>query len=125
MVKWLDHASRDSVTRLLLVYIIIYTIPATGLYHVVVTACDALYLVFQGGASLFVVFVDFWLPVLLGNTLGGVLLVAVVNYAKTSQRRFSEKTRAPKLSLREWLFGWHVGRPRVPVSKDDTDVKTK
>ncbi len=117
---WLDHASRDSATRLLLVYVIIYTIPATGLYHVVVTACDASYLVFTGHAGLIPVVVHFWTPVLLGNTLGGVFLVAVVNYAQTGERHFLSDYRET-LSLREWVLGWHAGRPKVSLREDGGD----
>ncbi len=119
---WLDHASRDSASRLLLVYIIIYTIPATGLYHVVVTACDASYLVFTGHAGLVAVTVDFWIPVLLGNTLGGVILVAVVNYAQTGERHFLSDYRE-KLSFGEWVLGWHAGRPKVSLTEDERDSK--
>lgn len=101
---WLDHASRDSTTRLLLIYVIIYAIPASKLYHVVVSACDALYLFFRGEVGLLPAAWEFVLPVLLGNTLGGVVLVALVNYAGTRQRRAPEDPR-PELSVREWLFG--------------------
>lgn len=101
---WLDHASRDSTTRLLLIYVIIYAIPASKLYHVVVSSCDALYLFFRGGVALLPAIWEFVLPVLLGNTLGGVVLVALVNYAQTRQRRAPSDPR-PELSVREWLFG--------------------
>ncbi|MFC4245407.1 formate/nitrite transporter family protein [Natribaculum luteum] len=119
---WLDHATRDSTARLLLIYVVIYLIPATGLYHVVVTACDGLYLVFYGGVALSTVFVDFFLPVLLGNTVGGVVLVALLNYAQTKERRFPmRETRGPDLSNAEWLFGRIAGRSRVPPRSETAD----
>ena len=76
-----------------------------------VTACDALYLLFTGGAGLVPLVAEFWLPVLLGNTVGGVVLVAVVNYAQTGQRRIPTRDSGQsKLSIREWLVG-RSGRP--------------
>lgn len=116
---WLDHATRDSTSRLLLIYGIIYLIPATGLHHVVVTACEAMFLVFSGEAGLWVVFVDLFLPVLFGNTIGGVVLVALLNYAQTRERRFPKhEERGPTLSRSEWLFGSLAGRTRVPTTAE-------
>lgn len=116
---WLDHATRDSTSRLLLIYGIIYLIPATGLHHVVVTSCEAMFLVFSGAAELSVVFGELFLPVLFGNTIGGVVLVALLNYAQTRERRFpKQEERGPTLSRSEWLFGSLAGRSRVrPASE--------
>lgn len=125
-VVWLDHAARDTITRLVLIYIAFYTISAVDLYHVVVTACDALYLVLVSKTGLIPVFVDFWLPVLLGNTIGGVFLVALVNYAQTSKRRFPEyETRGPELNLSEWIFGHHAGRQRAAKKPNETDENSE
>jgi formate-nitrite transporter family protein len=115
-VVWLDHAARDTITRFVLIYFVFYTISAGNLYHVVVTASDALYYVFIGDAQLSVVFFEFWLPVLLGNTIGGVFLVTLVNYGQTQERRTpAEESRIP-LSTKEWLFGAKSkskGKPRA------------
>lgn len=116
---WLNHATRDSTARLLLIYGIIYLIPATGLHHVVVTSCEAMYLVFSGAADLAAVSVHLFLPVLLGNTVGGVFLVALLNYAQTRERRFPEQQeRGALLERSEWLFGSLVGRSRVPPATE-------
>jgi formate-nitrite transporter family protein len=88
-----------------LIYFVFYTISAGNLYHVVVTACDALYYVFIGGATLSVVFAEFWFPVLLRNTIGGVFLVTLVNYGQTQERRVPTQETRPPLSTREWIFG--------------------
>jgi Universal stress protein family. len=57
------------------------------------------------------------LPVLLGNTLGGVLLVTVVNYYQTSERRLEidQFANVRRLSSREMLLGNVAGRSYVPV----------
>lgn len=111
-VVWLGHAVQDSVTRLLLIYVVFYTIVTAELYHVVVTAADALFAVFVGNVGVLTVFWEFWLPVLLGNTVGGVVLVALVNYGQTERQRYPE---IRELSTREWLFSWRGGRDRDPI----------
>lgn len=119
---WLDHATQDSTARLLLIYGIIYLIPATGLHHVVVTSCEAMFLVFSGAASLTAVAADLFLPVLLGNTVGGVVLVALLNYAQTRERRFPKKQeQGAKLTRAEWLLGSFAGRSRVKPVPESTD----
>jgi len=104
-VVWLEHAVRDSVSRVLLVYIVIYTIPATGLYHVVVSFCDVAYLVFVGRESLLTGLWEFVIPVLFGNTIGGVFLVTVLNFGQLSRSLPPEIARQETLSLRKWLLG--------------------
>lgn len=116
---WLDHTSRDTVTRFLVIYLAFYAISALDLYHVVVTAADAMYLIFTGSAAILPSTVDFWIPVLLGNTIGGVFLVTLVNYAQTGERRFPERAeRGPELSIREWVIGRRADRSHVPISDD-------
>jgi nucleotide-binding universal stress UspA family protein len=60
---------------------------------------------------------EFVIPVLLGNTIGGVLLVTVVNYYQTSERRLDVEhfENVRRLSTREWLLGNLAGRSYVPV----------
>ncbi|ADJ16911.1 MULTISPECIES: formate/nitrite transporter family protein [Halobacteriales] len=121
-VVWLGTAAQDTIARLLLIYSVFYMIAAAELYHVVTAAADALFFVFLDVPSpgLLVVFYDFWLPVLLGNTVGGVFLVALVNYGQTEQRRFPE---VRELSAREVLFSWKGGRshttPRPYVEENE------
>ena len=86
-VVWVGFASTDSVTRLLVVYLAFLAIPLGNLYHVVVSFTEVVYLLFAarlglytGDLSLVTGVTGFVLPVLLGNTLGGVVLVTLVNY---------------------------------------------
>ena len=70
------------------------------------------FLVFLGAASPVAAFVDFFVPVLIGNTVGGVVFVALVLYAMTAERRLPDPAcRRPELSVPEWLFG-RLGRAR-------------
>jgi formate/nitrite transporter FocA (FNT family) len=124
-VVWVDYASRDTVSRFVLVYVAFLAIPFGNLYHVVVSATEMAYLVFLGELALSVGVSEFVIPVLLGNSVGGVVLVTVVNYFQTTERRV-ESARAGgvkrQLSVRESLFGGFVGRSYVPViGEDDAD----
>jgi formate/nitrite transporter FocA (FNT family) len=119
-VVWLDFASRDTISRFFLVYIAFLMIPLADLFHVVVSFTELMYLVYLGEAALTSGMVYFVFPVFLGNTIGGVLLVTVVNYFQTTERRLEsarEDGIERQLSLREWLGGSRVGRTYVPVDK--------
>jgi formate/nitrite transporter FocA (FNT family) len=117
-VVWVDYASRDTISRLVLVYVAFLAIPFGNLYHVVVSTTEMAYLVFQGELALTDGVWEFVLPVLLGNSLGGVALVTVVNYFQTTERRV-EAARSEdfkrQLSVRETLLGGFVGRSYVPI----------
>jgi len=116
-VVWVDYASRDTISRLVLVYVAFLAIPFGNLYHVVVSSTEMVYLVFQGELALAVGVWEFVLPVLLGNSVGGVALVTVVNYFQTTERRVEEARSEDfkrQLSLRESLLGGISGRAYVP-----------
>jgi len=116
-VVWINFAARDTVSRLLVVYLAFLAIPMGNLFHVVVSFTEVVYLALVTGTNPAPALVGFVLPVLLGNTIGGVVLVTVVNYYQTSDRRLEiERFRnVRRLSLREWLAGSLAGRSYVPV----------
>lgn len=123
-VVWLDYAVRDSISRVILVYVSFLAIPAGNLFHVVISLTETMYMVFHGAVGIVTGLWSFVLPVLLGNTLGGVLLVTIVNYFQTTEKRLeSARFEGSKrqLSLGEWLFGGLVGRSYVPVIHEDED----
>lgn len=108
---WLDHAARSVIARIFIVFFIMYLVPAMGLFHIITSMCDALYLFFQGGAALWPLAWNLLLPILLGNTLGGVLLVAILNYGLTEEHIIPEETgERDKLSMRELFLGGPIGR---------------
>ncbi len=116
-VVWLDYASQDTTSRLLLIYIAFLAIPLGNLFHVVVSATEAMFLLFRGELALATGAFEFVLPVLLGNTIGGVLLVTVVNYFQAVERKYQEQNY--QLSVREMLFGKHVGGDYAPPETSD------
>jgi len=116
-VVWINFAARDTISRLLVVYLAFLAIPMGNLFHVVVSFTEVVYLALVTGANPLPALGGFVLPVLLGNTLGGVVLVTVVNYYQTSDRRLEIERfqNVRRLSLREWLVGSLAGRSYVPV----------
>lgn len=117
-VVWVEYAARDTISRLVVVYLAFLAIPMGNLFHVVVSFTEVVYLVIQGQLALATGMTNFVLPVLLGNTVGGVVLVTVVNYFQTSEKRLEEARLEGfdrRLSVPEWVLGRAVGRSYVPI----------
>ncbi|MFW6316973.1 MAG: universal stress protein, partial [Halorubrum sp.] len=107
------------------VYLAFLAIPLGNLYHVVVSFTEVLYLLFAqslglytGGITIVGGLTGFVLPVLLGNTVGGVVLVTLVNYFQTSEERLEEarfEGMTRRLTVPEWVLGRAAGRSYVPI----------
>jgi hypothetical protein len=83
---------------------------------------EVLYLVFLGEASLVAGLVGFVLPVLPGNTVGGVVPVTVVKYFQTTEERLDIARRDGadrRLTGREWLVGTSYERSYVPEQPEE------
>ena len=118
-VVWIDYSLRDGIARLAIVYLAFLAIPYGNLYHVVVSWTEMLYLATAGDLSVVVGIREFVLPVLLGNSVGGVVLVTVVNYFQTTERRLATARAGDirPLSAREWFLGGLVGEDRSYVPR--------
>jgi len=117
-VVWVEYAARDTISRLAVIYLAFLCIPLGNLYHSVVSFTEMVYLFLHGNVGLAVGMFDFVVPVFLGNTAGGVILVTVVNYYQTSEHRLGQmggSRRISRLTSAEWLFGRWVGRSYVPL----------
>lgn len=102
---WLVHAARDTISRFFIIFMTMFLIPAGELFHCVVGAFEIFYLVFKGIENLGSVMINFFFPVVFGNTIGGVIFVAFVNYGMTSEREIPTYDFREKLSIKQWLFG--------------------
>jgi len=113
----MNFAARDTITRLAVVYLAFLCIPLANLFHVVVSFTEAVYLMLVGDLALLLAMTDFVLPVMLGNTVGGVVLVTIVNYYQTTEDRLETARfeHVRRLSVREWLLGNLAGRSYVPL----------
>ncbi|MFH5886069.1 formate/nitrite transporter family protein [Halalkalibaculum sp. DA3122] len=125
---WLTHAVRDAMARIAIVFILMYLIPIADLFHCIIGACEVLYLIFQGLAG-WGQFGYFFSAVTLGNTVGGVILVAILNYSQTRQSRFPDRDCGQlELTWKEWLFGRNTTLPdfiRRPHSNQDQEEETE
>jgi formate/nitrite transporter FocA (FNT family) len=111
-IVWLVHATDNSVTRFLTVFLVTYVLAIADLAHCVVGACEVLYLVFTGGASWSTFWWGFFAPATAGNTVGGVLMVAVLNFARTSTADIDCDCRRRRLPWDVWLLGPMARRRR-------------
>jgi formate/nitrite transporter FocA (FNT family)/nucleotide-binding universal stress UspA family protein len=117
-VVWVEYAARDTISRVLVVYLAFLTIPLGQLFHVVVSFTETMFLVFSGQVGLIAGMGGFVLPVLVGNTIGGVALVTVVNYFQTTENRLQTarfEGAKRQLTPRERVIGGIAGRAYVPV----------
>jgi formate/nitrite transporter FocA (FNT family) len=62
-----------------------YLIAAGGFTHIVAGSFEAFLLVVDGQLGVWRMLVDFTVPVLLGNVIGGTALFAVLSYAQVMQ----------------------------------------
>lgn len=104
---WLVHSGRDSVSKILSVFILMYFIGVGGFFHVITSSVEVFFLSFRTDVSFLSIFPNFILPVLLGNTIGGVIFVAVLNWAMFAEHEDSEifERYGERLPWREWAFG--------------------
>lgn len=105
---WLTHAVREATARVWIIYGIFLLIPTAGLFHVITGFVEVVFGVYVGAGSWGQAFA-FLAAVGLGNTLGGVVLVALLNFGQTRERRVPEGSELAELSWREWLFGFRTG----------------
>jgi len=82
-VVWLVASARDTMSQLLLIWAPVFLIPATGLVHCIAGSSELMISVFGGETSWGEFLVGFLLPATLGNAIGGVILVTLLNYGQT------------------------------------------
>jgi len=85
LMVWLLPASEGS--KLHVIIILTYVISLGGFAHIIAGSVDVLYLVNIGSVSWLTYFVGFMLPTLIGNIVGGVSLVAVLNFAQVASEK--------------------------------------
>jgi formate/nitrite transporter FocA (FNT family) len=84
MVWMLPAAHREQVP---IIVVMTWLVGVGGLAHIIVGSVEVAYLVARGAATWGDYLARFVTPALLGNTLGGVTLVAALNHAQVVQNR--------------------------------------
>ena len=79
---WLLPAAEQA--RLQIIIILTYLVGLGGLAHIIAGSVEALYVVTLGLYPWAAYWGQFMVPTLLGNILGGVTLVAALNYAQVA-----------------------------------------
>jgi len=85
LMVWLLPSSDG--TRLHIIILITYFVALGGFAHIIVGSIEVLYLVNIGAVSWLTFFIGFMLPTLLGNIIGGVLLVAMLNFGPVAAEK--------------------------------------
>ncbi len=78
LMVWLIPGAGQA--RLWLIFILTYVVAAAHFSHIIAGSVEAAFDVFVGHLSLGGYFTRFMIPTLIGNTLGGVSLVAILNH---------------------------------------------
>lgn len=91
MVVWMIASSRNG--QIAIIYILTYFIGLGHFTHVIAGSVDVLYLVFTGARSWTEWLSGYLLPTLLGNVLGGVSLVSLINHAQVVSGRENEDSK--------------------------------
>ena len=79
MMVWLLPGAGPS--RPLIIILLTYVVGLGRLSHIIASSVEAAFAVFAGQATIGQYLGAFWLPTLIGNTIGGVSLVALLNHA--------------------------------------------
>jgi formate/nitrite transporter FocA (FNT family) len=82
LIPWLSPAADAS--RIGVIVFLTYLVGIGQFSHVIAGSADVLYNVFDGSIAWSRYASDFLLPTMIGNTLGGVVLVACLNYGQVA-----------------------------------------
>lgn len=79
LMAWMLPSARSA--RFFVILLLTYVVALCGLPHIVAGSVESAYAVLTGSATVAQYFRDFLVPTLIGNTIGGVALVAMLNHA--------------------------------------------
>lgn len=80
LMVWLLPVAEHS--RLVVIVIITYLVSIAGFPHIIAGSSEVFYALLMGITSPAVAIREFFVPTLIGNTIGGISLVAAINYAQ-------------------------------------------
>lgn len=85
LMAWLIAATRDTMAQIVLIFLTTAPIAAFGFKHSIAGAVEAFYRAAMGDAPWTQMIFTFEIPAILGNIIGGVVLVALVNHGQVSK----------------------------------------
>ena len=87
LLAWLLASTRSTGAQLAFIWLCTAPIHAFGFKHSIAGSVEAFYLSASGTGGWGTMLMDFVAPSVLGNTIGGVLLVALLNYGQVAAER--------------------------------------
>jgi len=87
LMAWLIAATHDTTAQIILVWLTTAPIAAFGFRHSIAGAIEAFYRAATGDAPWTQMIFSFEIPAILGNIIGGVVLVALLNHGQVSKAR--------------------------------------
>ena len=87
LMAWIFASTHDTFAQIVLIWLTTGPIAAFGFKHSIAGAIEAFYRVWTGDAGLGSMLMSFEIPALLGNIIGGVVLVALVNHGQAGSRK--------------------------------------
>ena len=82
LIAWMVAASQDTISRIFFTWLLVLLIPAAGLAHCIAGSTEVFISVFSGSTSWTEYLGRFLVPATLGNTIGGLVLVTLLNYGQ-------------------------------------------
>ena len=91
LMAWMLPSARSA--RFFVILLLTYVVALCSLPHVVAGSVESAYAVLTGAASMQQYLGDFLVPTLIGNTIGGVALVAMLNHAPLADELKPDRSR--------------------------------
>lgn len=98
LLTWLIASTHESITHLVLIWLTTAPIAWLDFRHSIVGSVEAFYLMWRGLASFGAVISDFIVAAVIGNAIGGVVLVALLNYGQVHEERKTNERDAAEVS---------------------------
>ncbi len=93
LLAWLLGSTRSTGAQIMLIWLCTFPISALGFQHSIAGAIEAFYLAAGSQSSWGTMVGDFIVPAVLGNAIGGVLLVALLNYGQVAAEKKDQKEK--------------------------------
>jgi formate/nitrite transporter FocA (FNT family) len=87
LLAWLLASTRSTTAQILLIWLCTFPIAALKFRHSIAGSVEAFYLAWLGDASWGPMLGEFVTPAVIGNAIGGVLLVGLLNYTQVAAER--------------------------------------
>lgn len=93
LLAWLLGSTQSTGAQIVLIWLCTFPISALGFPHSIAGAVEAFYLAATGQSAWSTMVTDFIIPAVLGNAIGGVLLVALLNYGQVAAEKKDAKDK--------------------------------